>query len=717
MGGVIRSFFVLCVFVSIPVFSLSSQPELVLDKQDAIIRACDFDGSGEIDVGDFLLFVDSFGTSEGKYDLDGDGVVGVSDFLVFVDHFGKRVPPQPEPEPVVTGPDTLDLSGTGITELTEGQFKNYPGTKVLVLDDNEIATVDAKAFAGMDSIQRIFARRNQIEELPDSLFYGLNTLQAVDFTENPGVPFPVNLKLQRVDAPDTSSTIPATLQVSWNFATQVPWNIPLLIRNISYGARKDLVIPAGMQEGEMVFSDFDSETFGWTYAGKDDATPPYRAYLELHRQDKHIPTHGKYSHQGYGLYGFELVSADTLCLYAECSDESFVRVPSGGFAGGGGGSQGPSVTPPPRPTSPPPQPDPPPPRPTPPPPQPDPPPPRPTPPPPTPEPVVTITAGTSPITEGGDATFTLTVSPVPTASITVGVSVTIGGKFIDGSPPSSVTIGTSGTATLTVTTVDDDTDEADGSVTVQLQEGDGYTVGSPASASVIINDNDEKAVEPPPPTPEPEPVPPPPPPPPTPSVTITAGTSPVTEGTDATFTLTARPNPSASINVGVRVTQNGDFISDSQPTTAITIGTSGQVTLRVKTNDDSNDESNGSVTVRLQDGTGYTVGSPSSASVTVNDNDDAPGPTPASSVLMSNIGARPRKSGSLELRRIAQPFTVKGGSFVITSACVPMKNCRLPARRWNLSIRRDGEKVIDFGEGRATCANGSVTQNLNQLGG
>ena len=83
--------------ISVPIYS---QQESL-----SVVRACDFDGSGVIDVGDFLLFVDSFGTNEEKYDLDGDGEVAVSDFLIFVDHFGKEVPPPSNPDPPPSNPD------------------------------------------------------------------------------------------------------------------------------------------------------------------------------------------------------------------------------------------------------------------------------------------------------------------------------------------------------------------------------------------------------------------------------------------------------------------------------------------------------------------------------------------------------------------------------------------------------------------------------------
>ncbi|MYG21682.1 MAG: hypothetical protein F4168_04735, partial [Gemmatimonadetes bacterium] len=60
--------------------------------------SADFDGNGVVEVADFLLFVEAFGSRQGhekyeaRYDLDENGVIGIPDFLIFVDHFGKTVP-------------------------------------------------------------------------------------------------------------------------------------------------------------------------------------------------------------------------------------------------------------------------------------------------------------------------------------------------------------------------------------------------------------------------------------------------------------------------------------------------------------------------------------------------------------------------------------------------------------------------------------------------
>ena len=61
------------------------------------LASADFDGSGQVDIADFLLFVEVFGTQSGQenfdpqFDLDGNGIVDISDFLIFVDAFGKPV--------------------------------------------------------------------------------------------------------------------------------------------------------------------------------------------------------------------------------------------------------------------------------------------------------------------------------------------------------------------------------------------------------------------------------------------------------------------------------------------------------------------------------------------------------------------------------------------------------------------------------------------------
>ncbi|MYD03820.1 MAG: hypothetical protein F4X21_02595 [Acidimicrobiia bacterium] len=105
-------------------------------------------------------------------------------------------------------------------------------------------------------------------------------------------------------------------------------------------------------------------------------------------------------------------------------------------------------------------------------------------------PVVGV-AGGSGVTEGGDASFTVSASPAPSSPLSVSVSVSQSGDFGVSTGTRTVAVPTSGTATLTVSTLDDSTDEPNGSVGVTVDAGSGYTVSSTqGSVTVEVADND-----------------------------------------------------------------------------------------------------------------------------------------------------------------------------------------------------------------------------------
>ena len=219
-------------------------------------------------------------------------------------------------------------------------------------------------------------------------------------------------------------------------------------------------------------------------------------------------------------------------------------------------------------------------------------------------PVVSVTAGTG-VTEGGDASFTVSASPAPSAALSVAVTVSQSGDFGAATGSRTVTVPTTGSATLTVSTSDDDVDETDGSVSVAVDAGSDYTVSATqGSATVSVSDDDD-------------------PPPQTPEVSVTAGAG-ITEGGSASFTVTASPAPAAPLSVAVTVSQSGDFGAATGSRT-VTVPTTGSATLTVSTSDDDADETDGSVSVAVNAGSDYTV-SPTqgSATVSVADDDDPP---------------------------------------------------------------------------------------------
>ncbi len=300
-------------------------------------------------------------------------------------------------------------------------------------------------------------------------------------------------------------------------------------------------------------------------------------------------------------------------------------------------------------------------------------------------PVLSITPGAG-VSEGEDASFTITSTPAPQATLYVNVWVEQTGQFGVTNGRRQVAVPTTGSTTLTVATDDDSRGEPAGVITTTLNTGNRYTIDATnRKASVAVADNDGVTVDPQliadvrsymaetqhgpvhvnrwkrvleafgveeyagldpmtsaeakqkygtwarwqPVIPvleaieaagqtivtaEPE-------------VSITAGAG-VTEGGDASFTVTANPAPAADLDVSVTVSQSGDY-GVSTGVQTVTIPTTGIATLTIATSDDSADETDGSVTATVNTGSGYTVSSSQGAGTVNVADDDAPAPTVA----------------------------------------------------------------------------------------
>ena len=110
---------------------------------------------------------------------------------------------------------------------------------------------------------------------------------------------------------------------------------------------------------------------------------------------------------------------------------------------------------------------------------------------------VSIAAGTSPVTEGTEAEFTLSRTEASTEeALTVTVEVTESGAMLKGTAPAAVTFAAGAeTATLTVATADDEAAEAASAVTVTVVAGDGYGVAANATAATVTVADDDAAPE------------------------------------------------------------------------------------------------------------------------------------------------------------------------------------------------------------------------------
>ena len=130
-----------------------------------------------------------------------------------------------------------------------------------------------------------------------------------------------------------------------------------------------------------------------------------------------------------------------------------------------------------------------------------------------------------------------------------------------------------------------------------------------------------------------------------PVVTIAGGAA-VEEGAAAEFTLSAHPRPAADLSVTVHVADapSSDFVvAGDEGDRSVTISAgSASVKLTVATFNDKQSDQDGDVTVAVEDGDGYAVGTPRSAAVAVSDDDP-------SAVSLSGPGEAVDEGGSARI--------------------------------------------------------------------
>ena len=196
-------------------------------------------------------------------------------------------------------------------------------------------------------------------------------------------------------------------------------------------------------------------------------------------------------------------------------------------------------------------------------------------------PLVSIAAGTSPVTEGTDAEFTLTRTGDTTAALTVMVVVTGGDSFLSGTAPTEAVFDAgNATATITATTADDEVDEADGTVTATITaDASKFRLGD-AAADVAVEDDD------------------------LPLVSI-AKTADATEGVSgmaasAVFTVSRGVAGTDPLDVKVGLAFSEDFSSSAGSEGMVTIVASEtSATLEVGVTDNDMDQADGTITATL----------------------------------------------------------------------------------------------------------------------
>ena len=214
-------------------------------------------------------------------------------------------------------------------------------------------------------------------------------------------------------------------------------------------------------------------------------------------------------------------------------------------------------------------------------------------------PAATIAAGTSPVSEGTDAQFTVSLDKAAKEALTVAVSVSETGQAVSGTA-SSVTIDPGATAwSLTLATDDDAVVEDASTVTVALAAGDGYTLGAADSGAVMVEDGDAATWK------------------------VAAGKGRIEEGEQTPVTVSIANGVTFAADQAVTLTATGTAAAGDYTLseTSLTLATGdGAVTATLTATDDEAEEQGETVRVSASHG-GQEIGA---ATVTITANDAPP---------------------------------------------------------------------------------------------
>ncbi|MFY7884808.1 MAG: Calx-beta domain-containing protein [Dolichospermum sp.] len=224
-------------------------------------------------------------------------------------------------------------------------------------------------------------------------------------------------------------------------------------------------------------------------------------------------------------------------------------------------------------------------------------------------PSVTLAVSPSSVTEDGTTNliYTFTRSGVTTNSLTVnytlGGTATLNTDYTRTGTTNTVTFAAgSSTATVTVNPTADTIVESNETVILTLAAGTGYTIGTPNAVTGTINNDDT-------------------------SITLAVSPASVTEDgtTNLVYTFTrsgVTTNPlTVNYTLGGTATLNTDYTRTGTTNTVTFAAGSSTATVTVNPTADTIVESNETVILTLNSGTGYTVATPNAATGTITNDD------------------------------------------------------------------------------------------------
>lgn len=124
---------------------------------------------------------------------------------------------------------SLSLAGNRLAELPASAFSGLSSLWWLELSRNPIKELPAGVFSGLFNLSGLEIVNSGLTELPAGMFVGLSRLRSLDLRANPGTPFGLSLRLERIDNEDLMAPGPAEIAALAVHGTPFPTQVILFI--------------------------------------------------------------------------------------------------------------------------------------------------------------------------------------------------------------------------------------------------------------------------------------------------------------------------------------------------------------------------------------------------------------------------------------------------------------------------------------------------------
>ena len=185
-----------------------------------------------------------------------------------------------------------------LTELPPNGFANLSKLKGLYLSGNAITELPPGAFSSIEALDSLSLHHNYLSELSDGLFEGLVDLVYFTAVNNPGAPFDLVVRLERRDTVDLGAPGPANVVLSLAEGAPFLLRIPLSVDGGTLSADTAVI-----EQGNRASAEFTVTMSSGSQSGTEVVAGPAPPMPD-------------------GIFGVEVVAADTLTLFNASGDKA-----------------------------------------------------------------------------------------------------------------------------------------------------------------------------------------------------------------------------------------------------------------------------------------------------------------------------------------------------------------------------------------------------------